>query len=97
MCLLGFLGALSKLYLHMALESLMHAYLLYVYFMACLLLLIQFIGETPSNPKLAKMCMKFNFISICTYLCGVCPIYCSFSNYFGPNEFGDHFVLEILF
>ena len=39
--------------------------------MACLLSLIQYIGETPSNPKLAKMCMKFNFISICTYLCGV--------------------------
>src|SRR5664279_3275066 len=40
------------------------------------------------------MCMKFNFISICTYSCGVCPIYCSLSNYFGPNEFGDHFVLK---
>jgi hypothetical protein len=26
---------------------------------------------------LAKMCMKFNFISICTYLCGVYPMYCS--------------------
>jgi hypothetical protein len=62
--------------------------------MACLLSLIQYIGETPSNPKLAKMCMKFNFISICTYLCGVCPMYCSLSNYFGPNKFGDHFVLE---
>jgi hypothetical protein len=59
--------------------------------------LIQYIGETPSNPKLAKMCMKFNFISICTYLCGVCPIYCSVANYFGPNEFGDHVVLEVCF
>ena len=56
--------------------------------------LIQYIGETPSNPKLAKMCMKFNFISICTYLCGVCPMYCSLSNYFEPNVFGEHFVLE---
>ena len=42
------------------------------------------------------MCMKFNFISICTYLCGVCPMYCSCSNYFGPNEFGDHGVLEFV-
>jgi hypothetical protein len=42
------------------------------------------------------MCMKFNFISICTYLCGVCPMYCSCSNYFGPNEFGYHFVLEFV-
>jgi hypothetical protein len=38
--------------------------------------------------------MKFKFISICTYLCGACSIYCSVSNYFGPNEFGDHIVLE---
>ena len=38
--------------------------------------------------------MKFNFISICTYLCGVSPMYCSLSNYFGPNEFWDHCVLE---
>ena len=42
------------------------------------------------------MCMKFNFISICTYICGVCPMYCSCSNYFGPNEFGDHVVLEFV-
>ena len=40
--------------------------------------------------------MKFNFISICTYLCGVCPICCSCSNYFGPNEFGYHVVLEFV-
>ncbi len=45
---------------------------------------------------MAKMCMKFNFISICTYLCGVCPMYCSCSNYFGPNEFGYHFILEFV-
>ena len=43
---------------------------------------------------MAKMYMKFNFISICTYLYGVCPMYGSLSNYFGPNKFGDHFVLE---
>ena len=43
------------------------------------------------------MCMKFNFISICTYLCGVCPMYCSLSNYFRPNVFGDHIVLECCF
>ena len=23
-------------------------------------------------------------------------MYCSFSNYFGPNEFGDHVVLEFV-
>ena len=42
------------------------------------------------------MCMKFNFISICIYLCGVCPMYSSCYNYFGPNEFGYHFVLEFV-
>ena len=62
--------------------------------MACLLSLVQYIRETPPNPILAKMCMKFNFISICTCFCGVCPMYCSVSNYFGPNEFWDHCVLE---
>ena len=41
------------------------------------------------------MCMKFNFIPICTYLCGVCHIYCSCSNYFGPNEFGYHLYLNL--
>ena len=45
---------------------------------------------------MAKMCMKFNFISIFTYSCGVCPMYCSFSNYFGPNEFGYHVVLDFV-
>ena len=87
-CLLGLLGVLFKLYLLLILESLVHAYLLYVYFMACLLYLVQYIGETPSNPKLAKMCMKFNFISICTYLCGVCPMYCWFSNSLVPMSLG---------
>ena len=45
---------------------------------------------------MAKMSMKFNFISICTYLYGVFPMYYSCSNYFGPNEFGDHVVLEFV-
>ena len=44
---------------------------------------------------MAKMCTKFNFIPICTYLCGVCHIYCSCSNYFGPNEFGYHLYLNL--
>jgi hypothetical protein len=76
-CLFDLIVSLSKLYLHLVLVSIVHAYLLYVYFMACLLSLIQYIGEIPPNPKSAKMCMKFNFISICTFWCGVCPIYCS--------------------
>ena len=46
------------------------------------------------NPKSAKMCMKFKFISICTDLCGSLLMYCSLSNYFGPNNLGDHIVLE---
>ena len=45
---------------------------------------------------MAKMCMKFNFISICTYLCGGFPMYCSVSNYFGPNKFGYHVVLNFV-
>ena len=45
---------------------------------------------------MAKMCMKFNFTLICTYLCGVCPMYCSCSNYFGPNKFGYHVVLDFV-
>ena len=75
----------------------MHIYYMYMLWHACLLSLIQYIGEIPSNPKLAKMCMKFNFISMCTYLCGVCPMYCSIANYFGPNKFGDHFALKSCF
>ena len=42
------------------------------------------------------MCMKFNFISICTYLCGVFPMFCSWSNYFGPNEFAYLVVLDFI-
>jgi hypothetical protein len=71
----------------------MRIYLLHIICHA-LLSLIQYIGWTPINPKSAKMCMKFKFISMCTYLCGACHIYCSVSNYFGRNEFGDHIVLE---
>ena len=62
------------------LESLKHAYLLYVISFACFLSLTQYIGETPPSLKLAKMCMKFNFISICTYSCGVCSMCCWFTN-----------------
>jgi hypothetical protein len=92
--LLGLLDALSKLYLLLALESIsMHSYLIHIIWHA-LISLIQYIGWTLINPKSAKMCMKFKVISICTYLCGACPIYCSVSNYFGPNEFGNHIVLE---
>lgn len=53
--------------------------------MACVSFSFQYIGYTPPNPKSAKMCMKFNFISICTYLCGVYPMYCSLSNYYGTQ------------
>ena len=43
------------------------------------------------------MYIKFNFISICTYLGGICSMYGSLSNYFGPNKFGDPLVLEVCF
>ena len=49
--LLVYLVFLFKLYLLLVLESLMHAYLLHVYIMACLLSLIQYVGETPPNPN----------------------------------------------
>src|SRR3954469_3274092 len=32
--------------------------------------------------------MKFNFISLCMYFCGVCPMYCYFSNYLVPMSLG---------
>ena len=79
---------LSKLYLPLVIEGHRHAYLLHVYFMACFPSLCQYIGETPRNPKSAKMCMKFNFISICTYLCGVPSMYCSLTNYLDPISLG---------
>src|SRR5664279_1817882 len=83
-CLLGLLSVLSKLYLVWFLKVFACIFT-NVYVMACLLSLFQYIGKTPSNPKSAKMCMKFNFISICTYLCGVCPIYCSCLLYTSPS------------
>jgi hypothetical protein len=67
--LLGLLGVLSKFHLCLDLESLMHALLLMYTLWHALLLLIQYIEETPSNLTSAKMCKKFKFISICTYLC----------------------------
>ena len=65
--------------------------------MACFTFFEPIYRVNSINPKSAKMCMKFKFISICTYLCGVCLMYCSLSNYFGPNKFGDHIVLEYCF
>ena len=70
------------------LDSLKHAYLLYVISFACFLSLTRYIGETPPSLKLDEMCMKFNFISICTYLCGVCPMCCWFSNSLVPMSLG---------
>ena len=69
-------------------DSLEHAYLLHVFSLACFLSLTQYIGETPPSLKLDEMCMKFIFISICTYLCGVCPMYCWFSNSLVPMSLG---------
>ena len=65
--------------------------------MACFTFFDPIYRVNSINPKSAKMCMKFKFISICTYLCGVCRMYCSLSNYFGPNKFGNHCVLEFCF
>ena len=78
------------IYFHLVLflESLEHAYLLHVFYFACFLSLTQYIGETPPSLKLDEMCMKFIFISICTYLCGVCPMYCWFSNSLVPMSLG---------
>ena len=56
--------------------------------MACFLSLTQYIGETPPSLKLDEMCMKFIFVSICTFLCGVCPMYCWFSNSLVPMSLG---------
>ena len=66
------------------LESLEHAYYLHVVSLACFLSLTQYIGETPPSLKLDEMCMKFIFIYVCTYLSGVCPMYCWFSNSLVP-------------
>lgn len=77
-----------QLCVELILESLEHAYLLYIASFACFLSLTQYIGETPPCHKLAKVCMKFKFISICTYVCGVCPMYCWFSNSLVPMSLG---------
>ena len=69
-------------------ESLEHAYLLLVVSLACFLSLTQYIGGTPPSLKLDEMCMKFIFISICTYLCGVCHMYCWFANSLVPMSLG---------
>ena len=60
------------------LESLEHAYLLHVFYLSCFLSSTQYIGETPPSLKLDEMCMNFISFSICTYLCGVCPMYWCF-------------------
>ena len=68
----------------------------HIYYMACLSFLIQYIGNTPPNPKSAKMCMKFNFIYIHIYVeCLLCIVV--YLTTMEPNEFGNHFVLEFLF
>ena len=66
----------------------MHIQLLYTTSFACFPPLTQYIRETPPCHKLAKVCMKFKFISICTYVCGVCPMYCWFSNSLVPMSLG---------
>ena len=43
-CFLSLIGVVSNIVSHLVLESLEHAYLLYVYLMACLFSLIQYIG-----------------------------------------------------
>ena len=47
---------------------------------------------------MAKMCMKFNFIPIRTYLCGVCHIYIVVAlTTLDPMSLGTIFVLEFVF
>ena len=77
-----------QLCVELILESLEHAYLLYIASFACFLSLTRYIWETPPFHKLAKVCMKLNFISICTYLCGVCPMYYWLSNSLVPMSLG---------
>jgi hypothetical protein len=50
--------------------------------------LTQYVGETPPSLKLDEMCMIFGFISISTYVCGVCPMYFWFSNSLVPMSLG---------
>jgi len=90
--LLVYLVFLSKLYLVWFLKVFTCMFTI-IYVLACLSFLIQYIGDTPPNPKSAKMCMKFNFISIWTYLCGCFLYIVVYLTTMGPNEFGNHFVL----
>ena len=76
--LVSFLRLVFLCLLVSVLESLEHAYLLLVVYLACFLSLTQYIGGTPPSLKLDEMCMKFIFIFICTNVCGVCPMYWCF-------------------
>lgn len=93
LCSLGLIGVLSKLYLFWFLKVCACIFTICISYIM-LTLLDPIYRVNSINPKSAKMCMKFKFISICTYLYGVCLMYFSLSNCFGPNKFGDHFVLE---
>jgi hypothetical protein len=50
--------------------------------MACFVFFDPIYRGNSINPYLAKMCIKFNFISMCSYFSGVCSMYCIFFNYF---------------
>ena len=65
--------------------------------MACLSFLIQYIGDTPPNPKSAKMCMNsISYLYAHIYVeCFLCIVV--YLTTMGPNEFGNHFVLECCF
>jgi hypothetical protein len=78
------------------LGRLVHACLIYVYHHALLALYDPIYKGNSIKPLTAKMCIIFKFISICTYLSGVCPMYCSYANYFGPNKIGDQLVLKVI-
>ena len=76
-CLLCLLGGLFKLYLLVSWKSWACIFTICTLF-GMLSFLVQYRGETPPSLKLDEMCMEFNSISICTYLCGVCPMYWCF-------------------
>ena len=40
--------------------------------------------------------MKFNFMSICTYSCGVCPMYCCLSNSLVPMILGTILFVNVV-
>ena len=74
------------IYFHLILflESFEHAYLLHVFYFACLLSLTQYISETPLSHNLDEMCMKFIFIYIYIYI-----VLCiGVSNSFVPMRLG---------